>query len=258
MRGQMDLPAFRELPPERRAEQRARVQAAVRAPRRRRPILVVAVTLAVLAAAPAFALQRQLVDFWTAEPAPGPIQLEFDRLKELNVSHRARGLRPWPDPVGVAREVLAVTVDGERRPLWVIATEEGGFCFRFHFHASCGRVRGDGGSNMKMGVGGLSTEHGDGLAWVVGQVLAPEIEEIELIYEDGERVKVPFVWVSPPIDAGFLAYEVPEERRVPGRLTAVIIGRDSEGNEIAQQCLTRSPEALARSAILRERCERPR
>jgi hypothetical protein len=253
----MALPHFRELRSETRAEQRAGLLTAVQVPRRRRYVLAAAVVLAVFAAAPTLAFQRELVDFWSAEPAPERIQLDFDHLKKVNVHHRAKGLRTWPEPVGTAREVLTVRVDGETRPLWVVPAEGGGFCFRFHFHGSCGGAPGDGAAGMKLGVGGLAN-HGGGLQLLVGTVMAPEIEEVVLLYEDGERMKLPYVWVSPPIDAGFFAFGVPEDRRVVGRLTAVVVGLDPDGNEVAAFCLNRSPEALARSAVLREHCERPR
>jgi hypothetical protein len=254
MRGQMTLPAFRELPAERRAEQRGRVLAAVGAPRRRRPILVVAFALALLAATPTLAFQRELVDFWSAEPAPEPIQLEFDLMRAVSVDAQARGLDgPNWRPVGTAREVLATTVDGKREPLWVVATEDGGFCFRWVFHASCGRIQGQR-PELKLASAGLSAEGGEGNSWVVGRVLVPEIVEVQLLYLDGDRETMPFVWVSPPIDAGFFAFEVPLDRQ---RLTGAIIGLDEDGNEVAYNCLTRSPEALKRP-VFRPYCERPR
>jgi hypothetical protein len=258
MEMQMALPHFRELPSDTRAEQRARLLAAVQPPRRRRVVLAVAVALAVFAAAPTLAFQRELVDFWSAEPAPGPIQLDFDRLRQSSVDARARGFG-GPDwtPVGTAREVLATTVDGKRESLWVVPTEDGGFCLRWVFYGSC-HVPGDGTEAMKLGGGGLATDHGEGSAWIVGRVIAPEIREIELVYEDGDRGKVPFVWVSPPIDAGFYAFGIPADRQVPGRLGGVLVGLDEDGNEVAHQCLPLSPERVERSAALQPYCKRPR
>jgi hypothetical protein len=258
MRVQMNLPAFREFPADRRADQRAGLLAQLDRRWRPRPVVVaVAVLLAAVAAAPTFALRHELVDFWSAEPAPGPIQLDFDRMREASEDAQRQGSGgPGWRPIGTAREVLATTVKGKREPLWVVPTEDGGFCFRWVFHGSC-RVPGDGTESLKLGGGGLATDHGEGSAWVVGRVLDPEIQQIELLYEDGERVQVPFVWVSPPIDAGFYAFEIPADRQVPGRLGGVLIGLDGDGDEVAHQCVPLSPERVERSEALRPYCHRP-
>jgi hypothetical protein len=62
-----------------------------------------------------------------------------------------------------------------------------------------------------------------------------------------EQVQLPFVWVSPPIDAGFFAYDVPEHHEQPGHLTAAVIGRDADGNVIAHYCLLLSPDQVDES-----------
>lgn len=230
MEMQMALPQFRELPSETRVEQRAHLLAAVQAPRRRRAF-VLAAAAAILVATPALALHRQVVDFFSSESAPERIQLDFQWLRRHNEEMRGRGMGgPAVSPEGAAREVLTVDLDGEKRSLWVVPTTEGGFCYRLHFYGSCTANKAD--APLKIGVGGLSNAHGDGLAWVVGSVLAPQIETVQLLYQDGERVTLPYVWVSEPIDAGFYAYEVPEEHRVLGRLTAAVIGLDENGHEV--------------------------
>lgn len=234
MEMQMALPQFRELPSETRVEQRARVLAAVQAPRRRRAFVLAAVA-AVLVVTPALALHRQMVDFFSADPAPERIQVDFESLKRHNDMSSSLG-GPTVTPVGSAREVLTVTLDGEQRPLSVVPTEEGGFCFRLHFAISCSR-RDDLAERVKISAGGLSNAEGDGLAWVVGSVLAPEIETVQLLYQDGERVTLPYVWVSEPIDAGFYAYEVPRAHRLRGRLTAAVIGLDKDGHEVQRMRL---------------------
>ena len=246
MRGQMTLPAFRELPPERRAEQRARLMSAIARRPRRRPALAVALAVALLAVAPTFAFHRAVVDFFSGEAAPERIQRDFGFLREHTAEASARFGGPSYTPDGLAREVMTVMLDGERRPLWVVPTSEGGFCYRLHFHGSCltpELARG----RMPIGVGGLSTRHGHGFAWIVGAVTESSVQDLELLYQDGERVKVPFVWVSPPIDAGFYAYEVPEEHEQAGRLTVALIGLDEDGKEVAHACLRLPPDEVARS-----------
>lgn len=258
MREQMTLPRFRELPPEARAEQRAQILAAVRPARRLRFVLAIATGVAVLAAAPTLAFQRGLVDFRSAEPAPERIQLDFGFLREHTAEASAKFGAPTYTPEGPAREVMSVMIDGERRPLWVVPTKEGGFCTRLHFTGSCSRPE-EARELRPISVGGLSTSQGEGLDWVAGRVLDDAVQEVELLYQDGEGVKVPFVWVSPPIDAGFYAYDISADREEPGRLAVAVIGLDEDGEEVAHSCLPVSPDELARSVpAAAALCERRR
>ena len=134
---QMELPAFRELPSERHAAQRAIVVSHVAGRPRRRPALLIAVVIALLAVAPTFAFHRAVVDFFSGEPAPERIQLDFAYLREHSAEASARFGGPSYTPEGPAREVMRVMLDGESRPLWVVPTTEGAFCYRLHFHGSC-------------------------------------------------------------------------------------------------------------------------
>ena len=229
---QMALSHFRELPPETRAEQRSRVIAAVHARRRRPPLIAIAIALAVIVVAPTFAFQRELVDFFSAEPAPGPIQLDFDRLKQAQTGQAWR-------PVGTAREVMNVSADGETRPLWVIPTEDGGYCWRWHHLGSCAVA----GEPRKLALFGRDAPAGGGSAVVVGDVRSAEIEAVQVEDEDGRRGLVRYVWVSPPIDAGFFAFEVPQENRVPGHRAAYVLGLDGDGRVVERVKLPLPPPA---------------
>jgi hypothetical protein len=257
MEMQMALPRFHELPSEKRAAQRARLLAAVRAPRRRRgAIVAIAVGVAVLAAAPTLAFQRELVDFWSAEPAPERIQLDFDELREHIADANARFGTPKFTPVGPAREVMRVHIDGETRSLWVARTEEGTFCFRLHFGLSCLTPQNAQHAGV-IGLSGLATKHGAGFNWLAGSVRENAVQEVELHYQDGERVKIPFVWVSPPVDVGFFAYDVPPEHEEPGRLTAAVVGLDEDGKMVAGQCLRLPPDEPAATPEAEALCKRP-
>ena len=68
------------------------------------------------------------------------------------------------------------------------------------------------------------------------QVLAPEIEEIELLFEDGERVKVPFVWVSPPID--------PVSSHTKSRRSDVFRAGLRQRSSVSIATATRSPSSV--------------
>ena len=247
MRGRMTLPAFRELPPEIRRAQRALLVSS--GGRRSRPsrTLVLAALLAILVATPALALRREMVDFLSSEPAPERIQVDFDSLRERTAESSAKFGGPRFTPDGPARAVMRVEIDGETRPLWVVPTREGGFCIRLNFGASCltPEIKGEGRIAMMFG---LATKGSDGMNWFVGRVSDQSIQEVELMYQDGERVNIPFVWVSPPIDTGFYAYDVPAEREEPGRLAVAVVGLAADGGEVAHTCLLVTPDELARSA----------
>jgi hypothetical protein len=200
------------------------VRRRARRTRLRRLVVPLAAAIAVLAVGSAFAVYRDVVDFGQAEPAPEPIMLDFNRM-----SVRASiGLGPRVVP-GTARKVTEATIDGKRESLYVAPTRDGGFCWRWGTSGSCGRLHPD---QRDLGSGWLENEHAP---WIIrGHVLDPEIERLELVYEDGERVEIETVWVSPPIDAGFYAFEVPRDRLRPGRRAKELVGSNSDGDEVAR------------------------
>jgi hypothetical protein len=210
---------------------------------RRWLLIPLAATIAVVVVGSAFAIYRELVDFGSAEPAPERIQRDFDFLRAHTAEAGSKFGGPRITPEGPAREVMRVNIDGEARPLWVVPTREGGFCYRLHFLGSC--LTPENKQERSIGVGGLATRDGAGFQWLAGNVSADAVQEIELIYRDGERVRLPFVWVSPPINAGFYAYDVPEPHEQPGRLPIALIGRDHDGNAVAHTCLRVPPDELA-------------
>jgi hypothetical protein len=226
---QMELPAFRELPSERRAAQRALIVSRAASRPRRRASVVLAAALAVLVVTPAFAFRKQ-IDFWSAEPAPERIQLHFDEMRR--VFSPAGGLVPKE-----AREVTATMVDGVRRPLWVAPKASGGFCFHFHHLGAC---------DPSFGFGGLQAESG-GLDWMVGVVVQPETDRVVVRYEDGETAVLPFVWVSVPIDAGFVLFDVPPEHEREGHRPVAVTALDSDGGELVNQPFRYAPRFEDRS-----------
>jgi hypothetical protein len=224
---------------------------------RRWLLIPIAAAIALILAGSAFALYRELVDFFNAEPAPERIQLDFEFLREHTAEASSEVGGPKYTTEGPAREVMRVQIDGEARPLWVVPTREGGFCYRLLFASSC--VTPEVKQRSRVGVGGLATRRGDGFDWLFGPVSEEAVQEVELLYQDGERVRLPFVWVSAPINAGFYAYDVPEQQEQPGRLAVAVIGRDKEGNAVVHACLLIPPVELERSvAEAAALCERDR
>jgi hypothetical protein len=200
------------------------VRRRARRPRLRRYLLPLAAAFAVLAVGSAFAVYREVVDFVQAEPAPERIMLDFNRM-----SVRATiGLGPRVIPDS-ARKVTEATIDGKRAPLYVAPTRDGGFCWRWGTHGSCGRLQ----PNQRgLGTGWLER---DNAPWILtGHLLDRQFARLELEYEDGERVEIPTIWVSKPIDAGFYVHEVPRERLRPGLRAKALVAFSAEGDEVAR------------------------
>jgi hypothetical protein len=198
---------------------------------RRRGVVAVglAAGLAVVLLGAGGVFHRQVVDFFSAEPAPEPIQIDF-----LKAGARADLMLGPGHESRTARKVAEFVVDGKARPLWVAPMESGGFCYRFHFFGSCGRMarRAD---VVRFGFGGLEGEHG--MNWILGHVDDPAIHRLVLEYADGASVELPFVWVSEPVDAGFSGFQVPEERQRKGLHAVAVTGYDAEGHLVERRPL---------------------
>jgi hypothetical protein len=171
---------------------------------------------------------RESIDFWSAPAAPERIVVDFSQMR----ARASIGLGPNVIP-GEARRVTFFEIDGQPEGLFVAPTDEGGYCWRLHFRGSCGRTgRGQG----AFSAGWLESDYG-GAAWITGDFLDPQIRRIELEYEDGAHVLVPFVWVTAPIDAGFFSIDVPPEHLPMGHRAAVIRAFDEDGDEVASRRL---------------------
>jgi hypothetical protein len=187
-----------------------------------------AAVVAVVAAGSALALYRDSIDFWSAPAAPERIVVEYEEMR-----HRAKigigfGANVIP---GEARRVAFFEIDGEQKPLFVVPTEDGGFCWRLHFIGSCGRTKRD---EPAFGAGWLDSENG-GPQWVNGDFLDPDVRRIEIEYEDGTVAPVPFVWVTEPIDAGFFSFDVPPEHLAVGHRVTLIRAFDDNDRELARR-----------------------
>jgi hypothetical protein len=168
---------------------------------------------------------REVVDFFSAEPAPEPIQLDFAKM-----GARARIELGPGRATAEAREVIAVLVDGKRRPLWVAPMESGGFCYRWHHFGSCGRMPQQDEFRRKLALGWLEGLHGP--PYFAGHVLDPDINRLELQYADGQRIDLPYVWVSKPIDAGFTAFGVPDKQQRAGHGAVAVVAYSGDGREV--------------------------
>jgi hypothetical protein len=186
-----------------------------------------AVALIVLLAAPAYALVTHVIDFSHSTNAPTVIQKRFQMLFKS-------GAPPGMDPrviAGETRRVRVFRLPSGSFPLWVAPTETGGFCFEF--------VGVDGGciaDRTFTGVGGGSEgfrpwllapslsyvrdpkSAPSGSTYITGVVLPKEGSRLELSFADQSVRPVTFIWVSPPINAGFYLVELPTKAAYPATL----------------------------------------
>lgn len=203
------------------------VRRRARRSRRRWLALPIAATLAMLAVGSALGLHRQIVDFLTAEPAPERVVVEFGR---LSVSHQLLGGQLDVVP-GEARKVTEEEIHGRRRALYVAPRKDGGFCWSWpELLTSCA------GRDNALGFSRLYSYSGGREQGIVGgHVLPAATESLEIRYEDGEREPIPFIWVSPPIDAGFFIFELQPAHLESGHRPQELLALDRDGDELARR-----------------------
>jgi hypothetical protein len=208
---------------------------------RRRPLLVVAMALLLLAAivAPALAFRAQIVDFFTASHASKNVVVDF---KQLQVEQRIAD-RAFPAVLsGRARRITNGRVNGTRSVLYVAPTKNGGFCAfwspneapRCYAHPSKrGGLPKLGGLRFaEMTYSAMNPPLG---VDTVSGVVYARGAAVELRYANGTETAIPYVWVTAPINAGFFIYGVPSNQRVGNaRPVALIVTRGGE-------TLTRQP-----------------
>jgi hypothetical protein len=192
-------------------------------------VLALAAVVAVTVSTPALGLHRDVVDFFTAEPAPEPVRFDFASLRRHHPPNATGYEWPFKDVIASeAREVTAIVVRGERRPIFVAPTESGGYCWHWYTMFGC-RKEGE----QRAGPLGVMRLGGDDQPWMLELTTQNSaIAELELRYEDGERVTLPFVWVSEPIDAGFSIFELPAEKSVTGHWPDLVVALSSDGDEV--------------------------
>jgi hypothetical protein len=121
------------------------------------------------------------------------------------------------------RKVPVRSADGSETFVWVAPTRSGGFCLRWEHGAGGCRTRAGGGAGASFS--GSGDENGLTISQVTGAVTRDDAERLELRFADGTTLELPITWVSPPIDAGFYAYEIPTGRR-PQELVLYADGDD--------------------------------
>jgi hypothetical protein len=206
--------------------------------------LPLAAALAAILVGSALGLYGQVVDFFSAEPAPERVVVHFGQM-----TARAKiALGPRVDAEN-ARKVMDTTIRGDRRSLYVAPTPDGGFCWVWEKMAgSCGHTLG---SSDPVNAVSLESPGHDGAARILGHILNPAIVRLDVELAEGERTEVPIVWVSAPIDAGFFIHEAPSEQNP----IVAFVGLDKDGRELYRRDMPKTdprwepgPDGLPRIA----------
>jgi hypothetical protein len=255
------LRAANPVPPARIGRLRAELQAAggaarvttsrevrdlPRPPRRYRS-LKLAVALVVLAGVtflvgPAIGIPLPALRFFSAHPAPAPVVKDFASL--------GTGAPPGMDPgvlAGQTRRVTTVHARDGAHTLWVAPTEQGGLCLEWTDESGGCDKLGTVPLSVTWSSGSFAMPRGRGVTRpasgavtrVVGFVHREYAETVEIRFADGEIARPAIVWVSPPIDAGFFFYDVPEVHQHAGHEIASVSALNGEGEVVTQEGLAR-------------------
>ena len=215
----------------------ARGRAVARPHRRRLVAIALAVALVVVLAAPALAyllgwIGRHDVSYSQSKPAPNVVKKQFADL--------AIGAPPSMRPgveAAYAREVGRFRVRGKLRALWVAPTRSGGFCFTWEkLWGGClprpsDRLR----RPLDTGWGGaVKLGEAPRTIMVSGTITGDTAARLELVYRDGKRTSIPFVYVSRPIDAGFFDLWIPESRQAGSGRPKEVVLYDRSGKVMAR------------------------
>ena len=190
--------------------------------------------LAVLAATPALGLRGHIVQlFGSSEPAPTKVVTSF---AEMDVD-APPGMAPNVI-AGETREVARWPLStGKTSILWVAPTRAGGFCLEYsNAGGGCDRDR-RGDFSPGLAIPGLIAPPGEiqkSPVIVTGDTLLHDAASVEVQFEDGDDARVPLIWVSAPIDAGFFLYEIPAPHLLDGHLMTALVLRDTNGHELAR------------------------
>lgn len=229
-----------------------RWQSSRRRSRRRRgaaAVAVLAVLAAVLVATPAWALVRDVLPFWSQPSAPQSVQVDFDQM--LNVGAPA-GMDPQAAS-GETREVMQATFGGKTHTLYVSPAKNGGYCELWTDASGGCNTAGEPltwattivpphdasqPAQTVISKSEMTNLPQTGVAyWLVGDVLSSDVSYVVIRFSDGSSVKPPITWVSDPIDAGFFAYDIPNDEQTAADHATEIDAYDSNGALVKQNTI---------------------
>jgi hypothetical protein len=230
--------------------------------RRRWPLIAMAaaaVLAVVLVATPAWALVRDVLPFFNQPSAPSSVMVNFSAAMD------APDIPPATSPqadAGNAREIMQANFGGETHTLYVAPVKNNQFAYCEWWSGefgSCPRAWAD--QSGPMGVFPnivfphdasqpaqpirvmLPPSEQLDLArhgvpdWLVVDVASPTVANVVIHFSDGTTVQPEITFVSDPINAGFVAYQVPNDQQSATNHVTEIDAYDSNGNLIERQPL---------------------
>jgi hypothetical protein len=215
--------------------------------RRRRPAYLAlsagaVIVIAVLSVGAAFGLYGDVLPFGSQDPAPPPVVKDFETL------FSGEGAPPGMDPrvrASETRRVATFKNGSHEYVLYVAPAKNGGFCESFvNLFGGCRQVRDPAGAPyyhpgpgeidpFAIGVSGLMSSENTA-AILGGHLLLPPGTSLSIEFADGSSEKIPVVFVSAPIDAGFFLYAVPAEHISEGHQATWMTARGQDGDVVAK------------------------
>jgi hypothetical protein len=226
------IPQPRELPPGRLAQRAEHLRAELGQHERRTYALTAAAALAILAvilATPAFGLQGHIVNLFTADHRQRPPELIQRFFRNLPLLEPGETRKPHWVVADKARVAVALRIPGHgTKRLWVAPTRNGGFCAGTP--DGCDRYRR---RPFFTTMQASPPTDRNGHIFFEGDTLAHGAR-IVVRFEDGSSERIPLVWVSRPIDAGFFVYDLPKAHWKIGKRPVVLTVEDAHGKQLAR------------------------
>jgi hypothetical protein len=201
--------------------------------RRTTIVLAAAVALSALTA-PALAVTRAVIDFFSSPAAPRATVVDFTQMSV--------GAPEGMDPRATGSEARTISrghlADGRPVTLSIAPTTEGGFCYLVSF-GSVGRAGGcDARRTLPFSPGLAAERYPQGPAIVYGSVLNPLATVAEIHTPEGTTTRLPLLRVSSPIDASFYVGEIPTPAQAFPLTTSIL---DPDGKVIASKTFPPPP-----------------
>lgn len=199
--------------------------------RRNRLTIAVAVLVAIVVAAPTFAVATGAIDFWSTQPAPESLRKLFSEL-ERATSQDLQGRTPTAH-FGEARVLFRRELGGIGQTLFVAPQKGGGVCLYLLEDRVPGGGSGAAGcadAGNPLQPTGMRLQAEEPPYLVYGSSAASGATHVEMLLTDGTSRKEELVWISEPIDAGIYLLQVPANQGIRG-----FVVRDADGRELARR-----------------------
>ena len=74
--------------------------------------------------------------------------------------------------------------------------------------------------------------------WVTGSAISPTVSDVVIRFSDGSSVHPHIVWVSAPINAGFFAYDIPNDQQSSEDHATEVDAYDQNGKLVSKDTIT--------------------